>query len=139
MTVQCLTDSLKDHICAFYKARTYPIKEIARTFNTSPRTINRVLIERGYVTSVARLKGDAYLVMRFLATKDITTVDALEKAFSPRAINPDDVQGYLNNCTSNELTTHYYRAVHAHTVRNIPNANPVHVPRKQTGDLFAPA
>lgn len=139
MTVQCIPDNLKDHICAFYSKRTYTLKEIAKIFVTSPRTINRVLTERGMATPVARIKGDAYQVMRFLATKDITTVDALEKVFAPRPINPDDVQEFLNNCSADELTSHYYRAVHAHTQRRFPNATPVHVPRTQTGDLFAPA
>lgn len=78
MTVKCLRDFQKDLACSWYKQKLKSQKELAEHFNTSERTINRVLIERGLATPVARIKGEAYHVMQYLQTMGISNVEDLK-------------------------------------------------------------
>ena len=78
MSVKCLTQAQKDLIVHWYKQKTYNQKELAKNYNTSERTINRVLIEAGLATPVARIKGEAYQVMQLLKQYGITSVDQLK-------------------------------------------------------------
>ena len=66
MTVKCLTQAQKDLIAHWYKNKIYSQKELAEKMATSERTINRVLVEYGLATPVARIKGEAYQVMQLL-------------------------------------------------------------------------
>lgn len=66
MSVKCLTKGQKDMIVYWYKNKIMTQKEIAARANTSERTINRVLVEYGLATPVARIKGEAYHVMQLL-------------------------------------------------------------------------
>ena len=66
MSVRCLTKAQKDLIVFCYQNKMFTQKELAERANTSERTINRVLIEYGLATPVARIKGEAYQVMQLL-------------------------------------------------------------------------
>lgn len=66
MSVKCLTKAQKDLIAHWYKNKIYSQKELTQKMATSERTINRVLIEYGLATPVARIKGEAYQVMQLL-------------------------------------------------------------------------
>ena len=75
--VKCLNKHQKKYIVYLYNKKMMNIKELAETYYVSPRTINRVLVEAGVVTTVARIKGEAYQVMQLLK-KYGYTADSLE-------------------------------------------------------------
>lgn len=79
MAVTCLTQHQKSLIIVRYSNKSMTQKEMAKCFDVSERTINRVLIEAGLATPVARIKGEAYQVMQLLKKYNITSVDQLEK------------------------------------------------------------
>lgn len=79
ITVKCLSELTKNYIVADYKNK-HSIKLIAEEWLSTPRTVGRVLVERGVATPVARLKGEAYRVMQLLKTYNITP-DQLEALF----------------------------------------------------------
>lgn len=66
MSVKCLTPAQKEMIAFWYTRKLWNITELALKCGVSPRTINRVLIEKGLATPVARLKGEAHQVMKLL-------------------------------------------------------------------------
>lgn len=66
MSVKCISKAQKDLIVFWYQNKMFNQKELAAKANTSERTINRVLIERGLATPVERIKGEAYHVMQLL-------------------------------------------------------------------------
>lgn len=66
MAVRCLTKVEKETILHWYNQRVFNQKELADRFRVSERTINRVLIEAGIATPIARIKGEAYQVMKLL-------------------------------------------------------------------------
>lgn len=77
ITVKCVSETVKDQIVYHYKTRQYQNKEIAEAFSVSPRTVNRVLEERGLATPVARLKGEAYRIMKAIESADLTADQVL--------------------------------------------------------------
>ena len=78
MTVKCLNETQKNFVIKAYQAKHKSQKELAEYLNVSERTINRVLIEAGLATPVARIKGEAYQVMQLLKQYGITSVDQLK-------------------------------------------------------------
>lgn len=82
MTVKCLTQTQKDIIVLWYQKKIYNQKELAKHYNTSERTINRVLIEAGLATPVARIKGEAYQVMQVLKKYNIHSANDLDAQLS---------------------------------------------------------
>jgi AraC-like DNA-binding protein len=72
VTVKCLTEAQKDAAVAYYKSNVLNLKEIAQCFGTSPRTISRVLQERGLATPVPRLKGEAYQAVQLMKEYDLS-------------------------------------------------------------------
>lgn len=87
MTVKCLTQTQKDQIVHWYKKKIYNQKELAKNYNTSERTINRVLIEYGLATPVARIKGEAYQVMQVLKKYNIHSANDLDAQLSALRFN----------------------------------------------------
>ena len=75
--VRCLNKHQKKYIVYLYNKKMMNIKELAETYYVSPRTINRVLVEAGVVTTVARIKDEAYQVMKLLEKYGYTK-DSLE-------------------------------------------------------------
>ena len=82
MSVKCLTQAQKDQIVLWYQKKIYNQKELAKNYNTSERTINRVLIEAGLATPVARIKGEAYQVMQVLKKYNIQSANDLDAQLS---------------------------------------------------------
>lgn len=78
MTVRTLTPNQKDTLVSWYSQKLYNQKQIAERFNTSERTVNRVLIERGLATPVARIKGEAHQLVKLVRSYGLTNAD-LEK------------------------------------------------------------
>ena len=85
MSVKCLTKGQKDMIVFWYKNKIMTQKEIAARAYTSERTINRVLVEYGLATPVARIKGEAYQVMQLLKKHnvDLDTLKSLLEKYAP--------------------------------------------------------
>lgn len=78
MSVKCLNEAQKNFVIKAYQAKHKTQKELSIYLNVSERTINRVLIEAGLATPVARIKGEAYQVMQLLKQYGITSVDQLK-------------------------------------------------------------
>ena len=89
MPVQCLSEAIKSVICDDYTNQRAKVSDLAYRWNTSPRTIRRVLEERGLASPVPRLKGEAYLVMKLLKEFDIpadklrSVLEQHQKAYAP--------------------------------------------------------
>lgn len=66
MAVKCLTPSQKEMIAFWYTRKLRNVTELALMSGVSPRTINRVLVEKGLATTVSRIKGEAHIVMKLL-------------------------------------------------------------------------
>lgn len=81
MTVKTLNDVEKATICRLFQAKERNQKELAADFQTSARTINRVLNEAGLATAVPRLKGEAYRAVQTLKAWGITP-DQLQNILS---------------------------------------------------------
>lgn len=82
MTVKCLPQAKKDLLVTWYRNKVYNQKELAEKLNTSERTINRVLVEYGLATPVARIQGEAYHVMQLLK-KHGMDLNSLKKLLEP--------------------------------------------------------
>ncbi len=82
MSVKCLSDVQKNFVIKAYQAKHKSQKELAQYLDVSERTINRVLIEAGLATPVARIKGEAYQVMQLLKKYGITSVEQLDRTLS---------------------------------------------------------
>jgi len=78
MSVNCLNETQKNFVIKAYQAKHKSQKELAKYLEVSERTINRVLIEAGLATPVARIKGEAYHIMQLLKKYNITTAKELE-------------------------------------------------------------
>lgn len=87
MSVRCLTKTQKDMIVHWYKQKIFNQKELAKNYNTSERTINRVLVEYGLATPVARIKGEAYQVMQVLKKYNIQSANDLDAQLSTLRFN----------------------------------------------------
>jgi hypothetical protein len=71
MSVKCLNEAQKNFITLAYKSKHKTQKELAVYMEVSERTINRVLVEAGLATPVARIKGEAYQIMQLLKKYDV--------------------------------------------------------------------
>ena len=88
MSVQCLDQPQKDAIISLYQNKVMNQKELAFHCNVSERTINRVFIEAGIATPVARIKGEAYQVMQLLKKYNVnysTLKTLLERIYGKKA------------------------------------------------------
>ena len=113
MSVKCLCDLTKARIVAKYKLGTYQQKELAIRFDTSERTINRVLIEAGLLTPMAQIKADAYNVMQVLK-KHAIDASQLDKLLTPAKLNAKmykDVTDYLYAAPREVITELFYTAM----------------------------
>ena len=88
MSVQCLEQPQKDLIISLYQNKVMNQKDLAVSFNVSQRTINRIFIEAGIATPVARIKGEAYHVMQLLKKYNVnlsTLKTLLENIYGKKA------------------------------------------------------
>lgn len=112
MTVSCLSPATKNSIAHAYTLKTLNLLELAKFFNTSTRTIGRVLEERGLATPVPRLKGEAHAVMRILHAYGLnadTLVAALERNAEP-FLPTQYVEDYLLQASEEELGRLFWKA-----------------------------
>lgn len=124
LTVRCLTEEKKDDIVTRYQAKASLI-ELAFLYSVSPRTIGRVLEERGLARPVPRIKAEAYTVLHLLEehkvspeglkeilevlrANNISSTATLEKILHTPALTPQNIQTYLNRCTKEELANYFY-------------------------------
>lgn len=131
MQVKCLTAEEKDQIVLAYTHKTLNLKELAKHFNSSPRTIGRVLEERGLATPVPRLKGEAYQVMKFLNEHGLDLQGLVARLATP-IVTPANVQHHLNN-SSNEELAHYFYA--SGLVKIAESEQEFHANNQETEDL----
>lgn len=88
MSVKCLTVPQKKYIAYYYTKKLMTQKQLSDNFEVSERTINRVLIEAGLATPIARIKGEAYHVMKLLKKHDLdldSLTQMLEGAHAQKA------------------------------------------------------
>ena len=116
MTVKCITNEEKNDIVFLYSVRHYLQQDIATRVGTSARTVNRVLNERGLLTTVPRIKAEAYNVMQVLKHYDLdaqelkvllTNIESTKH--SPAAF----VEAYLLNASEEELGRLFWLATKA--------------------------
>lgn len=88
VTVKSLSEFEKNQIVAAYQAKDRTLKQLAGAFYTSPRTIGRVLEERGLATPVPRLKGEAHKVMEMLKFHGIDGPKGLADRLAGARYNP---------------------------------------------------
>lgn len=152
-TVKSLGIFAKEAIVQGYKDKI-TLKRLAELHHTSPRTIGRVLEERGLLTPVPRLKGEAHNVMKGLASMGVSSEDALslitvlkahniakpaaliEKIQQP-ALTRASVQAYMNQCSKEELATHFYASGLVKLAEITKEAN--ERKKQQQAALFKPA
>jgi len=94
MKVKCLSEFTKDSIIAVYNTKRYTLLQLADSWEVSPRTIGRILEERGLATPVPRLKGEAYQVMQLLKKHDMSA-EALETLLDLVANRTDSMKTSL--------------------------------------------
>ena len=113
MTVKSLTNTKNTAIIEVYKSKTMNQKELATEFNTSERTINRVLIEAGLLTPVAQLKADAYNVMQVLKKHGIDPSKFEQTLATGYAlpITQEQVVEYLYDLPHEDVTQLFYDAM----------------------------
>ena len=113
MTVTCLSVETKDQVTRHYASGGWQQKELAKAFNTSERTINRVLIEAGLLTPVAQLKADAYNVMQVLKKHGIDPSKLDQVLSCAENITTHEVQTFLLTLTDTEVSELFYNAAMA--------------------------
>jgi hypothetical protein len=120
--IKTLSQLSKDEIVAAYTTKKFTLLEIATAYNTSSRTIGRVLEECGLALPVPRLKGEAYQAMQVLKAYGLTP-ETLETALKVPAMTAHNIQTYLNQCTKEQLATHFYTSGLVKLTETIQQAN----------------
>lgn len=77
--VKSLPESAKDYIVNRYTQEIFTVTELAKMYQTSRRTIGRVLEERGVASPVARLQGKAYRAVKLMDKYDVN-INELDNA-----------------------------------------------------------
>lgn len=125
ITVKCVAEDVKSSIVTLYQNKKHTIKEIAKIHSTSTRTVGRVLEERGIALPRAWVRGEAHVVMKLLAERNVTPADLtailnifrsaginsvarLGEALSAPALTEQNIQSYLNQCSKEKLASHFY-------------------------------
>ncbi len=112
MTVRCLSDFQKINLVGLYQQKLKTQKELAQVFSVSERTVNRVLIDAGVATPVARIKGDACKVMRLLRKHNITpeNLDAVLMDCGHAVTSDDDLIRLLVERDYTDMATIFGKA-----------------------------
>lgn len=117
MTVKCFTDWQKDNIAQYYKTKQWSITELATMFVTSPRTIGRILEEKGLASPVSRLKGEAYRAMKLLEQYGLT-VDQLEVVLHHNKHSVRNASLYAPNEPKNQTAALFRQPIHTNANLN---------------------
>jgi len=108
MSVKCLSKIEKDAIIWSYLNHKSPLVNLAATFQTSTRTIGRVLEEAGLATPVPRLKGEGYLALQAckkhgIDPKDLDNILAMSSLPVGLVLDKESVGGFLARCSYKDL------------------------------------
>ena len=110
MTIKCLNQLQKDNIVGLYNQKLLNQKELAVEFNTSKRTINRVLVEAGLLTAVPRIQAEAYTVMQVLKKHGIDPSKLDQTLSFAENITKHEVETFLLTLTDTETSELFYNA-----------------------------
>jgi hypothetical protein len=142
MQVKILNDIQKDVICTLYTAKTHTIKKLATEYHTSPRTIGRVLEERGLATPVPRIKGEAYHALKLLQKHNLTPAQADQMLSKPQLTKELVVEfmGGLGRDEMDQLVRDGYAAVfeRLYSIRPAPKDLVAHMAAKPVAALLKP-
>lgn len=109
MAVKCISAAAKADIIALYRSKALSQREIAKNYAISERTIHRIIVEAGLATPVARIKGEAYNVMKLLKSYNMGLKELAAMLAAPQ-LTPEAVQQYLNQRTTKELAQLFFNA-----------------------------
>lgn len=102
MTVKHINDFDKDLIAEWYGKKIYNQSQLAARFETSHRTIGRILVEKGCVMPRERFTTRKYALLSILDRQGIKEpadlVEILATKVKP-TINTQDVEDYLAECS----------------------------------------
>ena len=110
MTVKCLFQESKSLIITLYSTGNWQQKALAVEFNTSPRTINRVLVEAGLLTAVPRIQAEAYTVMQVLKKHGVDPSKLDQTLSFAENITKHEVETFLLTLTDTETSELFYNA-----------------------------
>lgn len=149
-----LSEEAKDFIVAALTNKTHSVTALANAYSCHPRSINRVMEERGLAAITSKAKGisDAARVKalltaagmsieqleRLVATAkqhNVTDADRLVAVVTAPALTTENVQRYLDNCTKERLATHFYASG---LVKLAEISTKVLSERERTAALFRP-
>lgn len=101
-----LTDWQKETIVESIDKKTHTVTELANNLGCHPKTIYRVLEEKGVITPGAKVNVSQQV--RKLLDQHKLTVEQLEARLAMPLLTPDNVQKFLNHCTKQELAGYFY-------------------------------
>lgn len=101
------TEIEKDLIIRDYQ-KPLKLKTVAGLWLTSPRTVGRILEERGLATPVPRLQNEARAVMRVLTKYGIDGAIGLETRLNQTMLSIENIQIFLNQCNKKQLASLFY-------------------------------
>jgi len=119
MTVKCVNEEVKDSLVHDYlhnKLLFPTTKLLADCYIMSPRTVNRILAERGLKTPEQRIKGEAWNVMALLKLRKIENAKELAQILdrvsdlSSFKTPVQETQSQLNKSTPAQLASYFYTA-----------------------------
>ena len=106
MTVKHIIDGHKELIAEWYGKKIYNQAQLAKRFETSLRTIGRILVEKGCIMPRERYSTRANGFLRILSNQGIhepaELVEILATKVKP-TVNPQDVEDYLLSCTVDQF------------------------------------
>lgn len=96
-----LNDAQKERVVELYDAHVKQIN-IAQYFNVSPRTINRILIEKGVLASPEMKEFNQTQILKLCAEHGLTA-DSLRKKLEQPELTIDTLRHVLGNLTPAHL------------------------------------
>lgn len=99
-------DHQKDFIVQNVEGKYMSITDLANHFGCHPKTIYRVLEEKGVITPSSKVTVGQQ--MKKLLEQHNITVEQLEARLAMPLLTPDNVQKFLNRCSKQELAGYFY-------------------------------
>lgn len=109
------TQSEKDFIVLNLQQHYMTVTQVANCYGCHPRSIDRVMEQAGVIPITSKGKSssqtnkntDTQRIKELLKQHNLT-VDQLTIRLAAPMLTPVNVQRYLNNCSKQELATHFY-------------------------------
>lgn len=109
MTVKSIQPRDKSLIAMWYSNGMNTKQELAEIFQTSTRTVERVLIEEGVIQApTPRITPRIRAYMQVLAEHDLTP-EQLDEVLTNHKYPYRAVQGYLHQCTAGQIAGMLYQ------------------------------